>query len=197
MAETAKRKGGGAKTSRSEAVTVRLDPKLRYLAEVAARVQRRTLSSYIEHALADSLKRVDMNRKDGQPETVDQAGNVLWNIDEIERLGLLQQSYPELLSYEEQQLFKLAIEASVLGGIHDHTSLRGNHARYLRSRWEMLKQAAADGLVIDDILDKLAPPDTVQNVTARIQQWEEHLATDKAKLKALGGTTAAVTKKAK
>jgi hypothetical protein len=37
-----KRKGGG-KLSRSETVTVRLDPKLRYLAELAALKQRRTL----------------------------------------------------------------------------------------------------------------------------------------------------------
>jgi hypothetical protein len=45
------RKGGGGKLSRSETVTVRLDPKLRYLAELAARLHRRTLSSYIEWAI--------------------------------------------------------------------------------------------------------------------------------------------------
>ena len=42
------RKGGGGKLSRSETVTVRLDPRLRYLAELAARLHRRTLSSYVE-----------------------------------------------------------------------------------------------------------------------------------------------------
>ena len=41
-----KRKGGGGKLARSETVTVRLDPKLRYLAELAARIQRRSVSSF-------------------------------------------------------------------------------------------------------------------------------------------------------
>ena len=66
MAEADKRKGG-SKLARSETVTVRLDPKLRYLAELAARKQRRSLSSYIEWAVEDSLSRVplreDMNSR--------------------------------------------------------------------------------------------------------------------------------------
>ena len=45
MTEQEMRKAGGGKLSRSETVTVRLDPKLRYLAELAARIHRRTLSS--------------------------------------------------------------------------------------------------------------------------------------------------------
>ena len=49
------RKGGGGKLARSETVTVRLDPKLRYLAELAARLHRCTLSSYIEWAINASL----------------------------------------------------------------------------------------------------------------------------------------------
>lgn len=52
------RKSRGAKPSRSETVTVRLKPKTKYLAELAARKQRRTLSSFIECAAADSLNRV-------------------------------------------------------------------------------------------------------------------------------------------
>src|SRR4051794_21564371 len=49
---------GGAKLNRSETVTVRLDPKLNYLCELAARAQRRTKSSFIEWAVADSLRNV-------------------------------------------------------------------------------------------------------------------------------------------
>jgi predicted HicB family RNase H-like nuclease len=40
---------------RSEVVTVRLEPKLKYLAELAARKQRRSLSSYVEWAIKQSL----------------------------------------------------------------------------------------------------------------------------------------------
>ena len=55
MTEQEMRKGGGGKLSRSETVTVRLDPKLRYLAELAARLHRRTLSSYIEWSIKEAL----------------------------------------------------------------------------------------------------------------------------------------------
>jgi len=52
------RGGGGGKLNRSETVTIRLDPKLRYLTELAARQQRRTLSSFIEWAIDSALKDV-------------------------------------------------------------------------------------------------------------------------------------------
>lgn len=39
-----KRRGGGSKLIRSETVTVRLDPKLRYLASLAARKQHERLT---------------------------------------------------------------------------------------------------------------------------------------------------------
>jgi predicted HicB family RNase H-like nuclease len=40
---------------RSEVVTVRVDPKLKYLAELAARKQRRSLSRYVEWVIRQSL----------------------------------------------------------------------------------------------------------------------------------------------
>lgn len=56
----AKRKGGGGKLSRSEIVTVRLDPKLRFAVELAARKQRRTASSFIEWAVEEAIKRLPL-----------------------------------------------------------------------------------------------------------------------------------------
>ena len=64
MAEE-KRKGGGGKLARSETVTVRLDPKLRYLAELAARKQRRTVSSFIEWAVEQSFSGVNLYQGTG------------------------------------------------------------------------------------------------------------------------------------
>ena len=58
MTQQNRRKGGGSKLSRSETVTVRLDQKLRYLAELAARKYRRTLSSFIEWAIEDTFNRI-------------------------------------------------------------------------------------------------------------------------------------------
>lgn len=105
--ETERRKGGG-KLSRSETVTVRLDPKLRYLAELAARRQRRTVSSYIEWAIEDSLKHFSLDLN-GNGSLADEA-EALWDVDEADRFVRLALRHPELLTHDEQVLWKLVRE---------------------------------------------------------------------------------------
>ncbi|MBK7898409.1 MAG: hypothetical protein IPJ99_03395 [Betaproteobacteria bacterium] len=112
MAEE-KRKGGGGKLARSETVTVRLDPKLRYLAELAARKQRRTVSSFIEWAVEESLSHVNLREESGDSRddyqrAISIAGMAdgLWDIDEADRLAKLALQFPELLNHEEQVLWK-------------------------------------------------------------------------------------------
>jgi hypothetical protein len=92
-------------------VTVRLDPKLKYLAELAARRLRRTLSSYIEWAIEDSLSRVEMqvNSPEFQTTLADQA-QALWDVDEPDRFAKLALKYPDLLDHEEQRIWKLVRE---------------------------------------------------------------------------------------
>lgn len=111
------RKGGGGKLSRSETVTVRFDPRLRYLAEIAARKHRRTLSSFIEWAVEESLARVNMSEEEGDsPDdyrravSVSGASDSLWDVDEADRLAKLALQFPDLLTHEEQVLWKLVRE---------------------------------------------------------------------------------------
>lgn len=96
---------------KSEVVTVRLDPKLKYLAELAARRLRRTLSSYIEWAIEDSLSRVQVrvNSSESQESFSDQA-SALWDVDEPDRFAKLALKYPDLLDHEEQRIWKLIQE---------------------------------------------------------------------------------------
>lgn len=99
------KKTGGAKTSRSETVTVRLDPKLRYLAELAARGQRRTLSSFIEWAIEKSLDHKVL----GGDFYGSIRGNIddLWDVDDTDRFLNLVFNAPSLLNYEEQVTWKI------------------------------------------------------------------------------------------
>ncbi len=112
MAEQSKGRGG--KLSRSETVTVRLDPKLRYLAELAALKHRRTLSSFIEWAIEDTLSRVKLkegtgyNNDDGV--TVADEAPTLWDVDDADRFAKLALHYPDLLTHEEQKRWKLIRE---------------------------------------------------------------------------------------
>jgi hypothetical protein len=112
-----KRKGGGGKLTRTETVTVRLDPKLRYLAELAALKQRRTVSSFIEWAIEDSLGRVYLQEGGygNDPGTsVADAAAKLWDVDDADRFAKLALSYPDLLSHEEQKRWKLIRENGYL-----------------------------------------------------------------------------------
>lgn len=150
------RKSGGAKTSRSETVTVRLDPKLRYLAEIAARVQRRTLSSYIEWAVEDSLHSTVMTTKPEGGDLSVAAVNgrtPLWDVDEVDRFVILASNFPNLLTHDEQRLWKLVQETwAVLHPVQDADSpmigFRVNleDAELLRKHWRLFKDAA-DGQV--------------------------------------------------
>lgn len=90
---------------RSETVTVRLDQRLRYLAELAARKQRRTLSSFIEWAIEDSLSRIELVHGEEKATLADLAWP-LWDVDEVERFTRLAIRYPELLTHSEQVLWK-------------------------------------------------------------------------------------------
>ena len=62
-----RRKRDGGTPKRSEVVTVRLDPKLKYLAELAARKHRRPLSSFIEWAVEQSLSGLVENAEVHRP----------------------------------------------------------------------------------------------------------------------------------
>ena len=103
-----------------ETVTVRLDPRLRYLAELAARKQRRTLSSYIEWAVEESLLHVFLREEGGGPDDFERAISVaamadgLWDVDDADRLAKLALQFHELLTHEEQVLWKLVRENGLI-----------------------------------------------------------------------------------
>jgi len=107
--ESVERKGGGGTLSRTEIVTIRLDPKLRYLAELAARSHRRTLSSWIEWSIKTSIDQESLPASEANREhhSLGDAAKFLWDVDEPGRLAQLAFHYPSLLTFEEQVLWKL------------------------------------------------------------------------------------------
>lgn len=155
MATDNKRKTGGGKLTRSETVTVRLDPKLRYLAELAARKQRRTLSSYIEWAIEESLNHVVIEEDKtfgGQNDrTVADVATTLWDVDDSDRFAKLAIRYPDMLTHEEQTLWKLIREnGSLWKGRYDQSSSEWTWRvdestlviERLRELWELFNQIA-------------------------------------------------------
>jgi hypothetical protein len=100
---------------KSEVVTVRLNPKVKYLAELAARRQLRTLSSFVEWAIEDSLLRVPLtyNEIGDAALTIADMASSLWDVDEADRLAKLAFHYPDLLDHEQQRIWKLVRECGL------------------------------------------------------------------------------------
>lgn len=153
------KKGGGGRLTRSETVTVRLDPKLRYLAELAARKQRRTLSSFIEWAIEKSLEGIYLYEGTGYNNddsvTIQQEIARLWDVDEAERFARLAILYPELLTHEEMEIWKLLNDSLLLaparyrksyGGIEWNWPLLEDEVfPILRGYWPSLMLSYAEG----------------------------------------------------
>ncbi len=102
----AKRKGGGSKLLRSMTVTVRMDPQLRFAAELASRVQRRTVSSFIEYAVQEAVARekTEFGKQDGP--SIHDVATECWDVDDADRFVKVARHYPELLNFEEQKIWK-------------------------------------------------------------------------------------------
>ena len=83
------------KKGKTENLTVRFEPKLRYLATLAARQQHRSLSAFVEWAVQEQLK------------TVEVSGKLLldldlWDVDEEDRTTLLVKNARCLINYDEE-----------------------------------------------------------------------------------------------
>jgi len=128
MADGKKRKSGGAKLARTETVTVRLDERLRYLAELAARKQRRTTSSFVEWAIQDSLERTVLKPASAHEpaQTVASEASTLWDVDASGRFLKLAAYFPELLTHAEQVQLEELKETHLLDYVFGKDGNAGN-----------------------------------------------------------------------
>ena len=103
-----RKKGGGGRLERSAIVQVRFDQKLRYAVELASRRQRRTVSSFIEWAVQEAIQKVEIE-KDSTTKVSDALKDV-WDPDEADRFVKLASKYPDLLTHDEERLWKAICE---------------------------------------------------------------------------------------
>ena len=98
-----------------------------------------------------------MPRRDDHEETVEQAGLRLWDVDEWVRLNRLAATYPTLLTYDEQKLYRLCV--SILQLVNPSADVApGNtylqqrmDADFIKRHWLLLSNAAEQGLEINDV----------------------------------------------
>jgi len=139
----AKKKGGGGNLSRSQVVTVRLDPRLKFAAELAARKQRRTISSFIEWAVEEAVAKIEVNEE----MNLNKAMNRVWDVEEADRFVKLALNFPELLTYEEEKLWKLITEYKPFWTKHGakFTGIKEELAYFdlIRHNWNTLQKIVA------------------------------------------------------
>jgi hypothetical protein len=111
-----------------EMLGIRLEPKTRYLAELAARTQRKTLTAYVEEAIINSFSNVTLYRTSEQEATygsglsdvsidaidakqeqiqseamrVSIMGDSIWSENPITRLEIRALSLPHLMTDEDE-----------------------------------------------------------------------------------------------
>ncbi|PZP92646.1 MAG: hypothetical protein DI587_31305 [Variovorax paradoxus] len=151
--QTSTRGKGGSKLTKTEITTVRLDPKLRYLAELAARKQRRTLSSFIEWSVEDALRQFALRHTvEGEPITLLDEAWRLWDVDAPDRFVKLAIADPDLLTHDEQVLWKLVKECGYLWlGTYSGPGRRWTWIpsednflfQRLRDNWQLFQDVAA------------------------------------------------------
>ncbi len=152
-------KSGGGRLNRSETVTVRLDPKLNYLCELAARAQRRTKSSFVEWAIERALDQVLIPGSapsfDRQEISISEQASSLWDVDEPDRIVALAFYAPSLMTHDEQLVWKLVRECgfvwkgqySAPSGIWKWTTDSQSLLRErLQENWDIFKNVASGDL---------------------------------------------------
>ena len=149
MDKKSHRMGGGSKLNRTEVVTIRLDPKLRFAVELGARKHRRTVSSFIEWCIEVAIEE-QITFRDPRPDSPRGLTHVsgllgtalIWDVDPTERLVKLALAYPELLSYDESILWKLIYSALQYWKTPETKTLENARMDLIKKDWESLKQEA-------------------------------------------------------
>ena len=174
MTKQAPSKGGG-KLNRTQTVTLRLDPRLKYLTDIAARTQRRTTSSFIEWAIEQSLSQVELYTDINNRISLADEANELWDIEECDRLVQLGLKYPHMLSLEEQAIWKTVATNLVFWRFLNNTddsqpeiSRRSLVLQVVRDNWKIIKAIAegkadkselplsvSNGIPVDDGFDDI------------------------------------------
>lgn len=146
-------------TARTAVTTLRFDPRIRYLADIAAKVQRRNLTDFIEWAIEEAVKTISIKagnnpygdndeplygdgpgaavtgRKDASvlDYSIAARSHELWDVDEADRFVKLATKFPYLLDYEQEQLWKRINESPLSktkDGTLDVKLVRKNWAKF-------------------------------------------------------------------
>lgn len=171
------RKKGAKGVARSELVAVRFDPKTKYLLDLAARVQRRSMANFIEWLVEESFKSISLyaNPNEAVALTIADEAPMLWASLESERVLVLGMLHPQLLTFEEQQCLEaLEVIYRPLGLSIKKPDLEAY--KVAEENWIAIKRGVEEGMAGRQIGENICrPPETVASLTQEIRDREKDL----------------------
>lgn len=144
-----------ASTKKTEALSIRIEPRMRYGLEILSRLQRRAVTGVVEWSIAQAFQNEIARDLQGNDVAFETALNRLWSPNEPERLLALRFYYPSLLTYEEERLVKVLTTTEVLWSAKE-PSYRSFEWDIVLPVWEKLKpilQQASERSVITGLSD--------------------------------------------
>lgn len=181
---TEEKRKSKAVAPKTELFAMRFDPRIKYLAEIAARKQRRSLSNFMEWAVELGLMNTFLVQN-SQVSVLDMS-NEFWDVIEADRFVKLAYGHPELLSFHEQLLWKVICERGNLWkGKKDSAGnwrwktddVNKLSIERLRRKWDLLKSVAS-GEIENSVLIESEKNDTELDMTTEL--WDESVAEDPA-----------------
>jgi hypothetical protein len=147
------RKKRGPKLVRSEIISVRIDSKLMLATQLAASNEKRTVTSLVEIALEQVLRRIVVSEADGNELNALQVVEQIWDVDEAKRVMLLWRLHPHLLTHEEEVLWSLIWGSTAFSRPRPTGDLT-DPGRYVdwdavHAHWKVLKNVASGDLQPD------------------------------------------------
>ncbi len=166
----ARKKGGGGKLSRSEIIQARLDPRLHSAAELMARMERRTLSSFIERSIEQMGKTQKVKRNlfnswmspnyeifnrdqlysRWDEVTVEQAVQDIDANHEAIKFFKFASYFPALLTHEEEELFRSIISIPYFW-MYYPVNTEDHSGKIVHTAW--LQVNAFEGLVQENLIE--------------------------------------------
>jgi len=148
-------KGAGGKLVRSEIIQARLSPKLRFMAELISRAERRTLSSLIEMLIDDVAQNYRVSKfenayEDAKACTMSDAATQIWHTEEPIRLVNLALAIPGLLTHEEEKIWHLIYDTPYFWKCMK-VSLCDENNNEIGTEWQPLY--SLDGLIRENLYE--------------------------------------------
>lgn len=130
-------------------VSFRLDPKTKYLVDLLARHQKRTITGVIEWALERAAGQENIRGDSDIKETFGDAIDFLWSTDEATRLVNLATYKSSLLDYDELRMWETILVTDEFWKDFEtidrgQSSFRNIDLAMLQKHWNLLKDHVAE-----------------------------------------------------